>query len=540
MSGFNKNVFGLLLFTLFTFTTLTASTYNVKKYGAVGDGKTLDTEAINKTIDEASANGGGTVYFPAGTYLTVSIHLKSNIALYLEQGARILAADPKKGYKYDLPEDNPSDMYQDFGHTHWQNSLIWGENLENISILGPGLIDGDGLVAYPEEARSAEEQKALEGKAPAGKTMGPFGHPSAANAITDGYGNKAIALKLCRNVTLKDFTILRGGHFAILATGVDNFTIDNLKIDTDRDGMDIDCCSNVRVSNCTVNSPFDDGICLKTSYGLGYKKATENVTITNCFVSGYDVGTVLDGTYKREYDKFGYNSPTGRIKFGTESNGDYKNITISNCVFEYCRGLALETVDGSNLEDVTITNITMRDIGNSPIFLRLGRRMRGPDGVPVGNLRRVIISNVVIYNAVPKHSVLIVGLPEKDIEDVLLDNIKIYYKGGGTKEQSVIDPPEDETRYPEPDRFGTMPAYGFFIRHVNGIKMNNIDVSYMNDDMRPPFILDDVKKAELNFIDAQHETGIPTFILKNVKDFTLFKCKSLEDTHIESVDKKSL
>jgi polygalacturonase len=540
VNHFVKLSLGILIALIVFNVQANASIYDVKKYGAKGDGKTLDTPAINKAIEEAYKDGGGTVYFPAGTYLSVSIHLKSNIALYLEQGATILAADPKQGFKYDFPEDNPSDTYQDFGHTHWQNSLIWGENLENISILGPGLIDGEGLAAYPEESRTAEEQKSLEGKAPVGKTMGQFGHPSAANAITSGYGNKAISLKLCRNVLLQDFSILRGGHFAILATGVDNFTIDNLKIDTDRDGMDIDCCKNVRVSNCTVNSPFDDGICLKTSFGLGYAKATENVTITNCFVSGYDVGTVLDGTCKRECKKFGYKSPTGRIKLGTESNGDYKNITISNCVFEYCRGLALETVDGSNLEDITITNITMRDIGNAPIFLRLGKRMRGPDGVPVGNLRRIIISNIVVYNAVPKHCVMIMGLPEKDIEDIMLENIKIYYQGGGTKEQSEIVPREDETVYPEPDRFGVMPAYGFYIRHVKGIKINDIDVNYMSEDMRAPFILNDVKKAEFNFINAQHASDIPTFILENVSDFTVFKCKSVEDKHIEKAEREQL
>ncbi len=113
-------------------------------------------------------------------------------------------------------------------------------------------------------------------------------------------GNKAIALKLCRNVILRDFTILYGGHFGILATGVDNFTVDNLKMDTNRDGIDIDCCSAVRVSNCTINSPYDDGICLKSSYGLGYAKSTDDVTITNCQVSGYDLGTFYDGTYQRK------------------------------------------------------------------------------------------------------------------------------------------------------------------------------------------------------------------------------------------------
>ncbi len=528
-------IFLVLIPVLFLGAKFDTSVYNIKDFGAVGDGKTLDSPAINKAIDDAASKNGGTVYFPAGTYLSVSIHLKSNIALYLDQGATILAADPKDGYKYDLPEENKWDEYQDFGHTYFHNSLIWGENLENISILGPGLINGDGLVRGGSQSRTKEEQEALKGKAPEGREIGQFGYPNARDNVEPGWGNKAIALRLCRNVILKDFSILHGGHFAILATAADNLTINNLKIDTDRDGMDIDCCKNVRVSDCFVNSPFDDGICLKSSFPLGYARATENVTITNCQVSGYDEGTMLDGTYKREYEKYSHHSPTGRIKFGTESNGDFKDITISNCVFDYCRGLALETVDGSHLEDVTINNITMRDIENSPIFLRLGRRMRGPKGVPIGELRRVIISNVIIYNASKNSSVLIVGLPEKDIEDVQFDNIKIYYRGGGTKEHAAIRLPEDETGYPEPDNFGNTPAYGFFIRHVKNIKMSNIEVKYMNADLRPPFILDDVKDAEFNFIQAEKGNGIPSFKLDNVKNFKLFKCESLKDTMMSHV-----
>src|SRR5215467_6655294 len=337
--------------------------YNVKAFGATGDGRVLDSPAVNKAIEAAAAAGGGTVRFPAGSYQCRSIHLKSNISLYLDQGATIIAdADG-----YDPPEPNQWDAYQDFGHSHWHNSLIWGEGIENVSILGPGLIWGKGLVR--------------------------------SNQVPQGGGNKSISLKLCRNIVIRDVSILHGGHFAILATGVDNLTIDNLKIDTNRDGIDVDCCRAVRISNSSVNSPFDDGICLKSSYGLGQAHATENVTVTNCQVSGYDEGTFLDGTYKRDYKKYSHNSSTGRIKFGTESNGGFKNITISNCVFDYCRGLALETVDGGLLEDVTITNVTMRDITNSPIFIRLGNRMRGPEGVPVGALRRVIISNVMCSNS---------------------------------------------------------------------------------------------------------------------------------------------
>ncbi len=156
-------------------------------------------------------------------------------------------------------------------------------------------------------------------------------------------------------------------------------------IDTNRDGMDVDCCRNVRISNCSVNSPWDDAICPKSSFALGYARATENVTITNCYVTGdYQEGALLDGTWKR-FDP-GFKVPrTGRIKFGTESNGGFKNITVSNCVFEACQGLALEAVDGALLEDIAITNITMREITSAPIFLRLGSRMRGPKDAPLDN-----------------------------------------------------------------------------------------------------------------------------------------------------------
>ena len=506
--------------------------FNVRVFGATGDGKTLDTPAINKTIDAAAAAGGGTVFFPAGSYLSVSIRLKSNVALYLDQGATIVAANPGPGIQYDPPEPNPWDQYQDFGHSHWRNSLIWGENLDNIAILGPGKIWGKGLVRSGGASRTDVQNQAVR-EVPA---SGPFGYPNPRDAVEPGWGNKAIALKLCRNVILKDFTIFHGGHFAILATGVDNLTIDNLKIDTNRDGIDVDACRNVRISNCTINSPFDDGICLKSSYGLGFARSTENVTITNCQVSGYDEGTLLDGTFKREYKRYSHNSTTGRIKFGTESNGGFKNITISNCVFDYSRGLALEAVDGALLEDVTINNITMRDITNAPIFIRLGNRARGPkETTTVGKLRRVIISNVVVYNADPKYGSIISGIPGHPIEDLRLSNIRIYSQGGGTKEQAALQPPEKEDTYPEPVMFGEIPAYGFFIRHVNGLKMDNVEVSYLKDDMRPAFWLHMVNGAEFFRVHAQRRSDVPAFVLKDVSDVSVLQSHPIADTRLDKV-----
>lgn len=485
-----------------------AQTFDVKKYGAVGDGKKPDTAAINKAIEAAAEAGGGTVYFPAGTYLSYSIRLKSNITLYFDQGATLLAAEPDSENGYDPAEPNPTDMYQDYGHSHWHESLIRGEKLENISILGPGLLHGKGLDRWDSPKK--------------------------------GRGNKILALKLCRNVIIRDVSFLMGGHFCILATGVDNMTIDNIKIDTNRDGINIDCCRNVRVTNCTVNSPFDDAIVLKSSYGLGFARATENVTISNCQVSGYDPGTLLDGTFQtnetKAPDKDGV---TGRIKFGTESNGGFKNITISNCVFACCRGLALETVDGGLLEDVSITNITMRDVTTAPFFLRLGARMRGPEGVPIGKLRRVNISDIIVYDADPRYASIISGIPGHPIEDVRLSNIRIYYRGGGTKEQAAIEPPEKEKEYPEPSMFGDMPAYGFYIRHVDGIEMNNVEVGYMTEDQRPAFVLNDVKNTDFYRVKAQHETDVPTFVLKDVKDFSTHQC-GIPDTQIEQVKQKEL
>ena len=516
-----------------------AGVYDVRGFGARGDGKALDSPAVNKAIDAAAGAGGGTVRFPAGTYRCFSIRLKSNITLHLDAGATILAADPRDGDgRYDAPEPNPWDKYQDFGHSHWQNSLIWGVGVENVSILGPGLIWGKGLVRSGGQSRTAAQNEALRGVKTDPKEA-PFGYPNPRDAVEPGWGNKAISLKLSRNILLRDFRVLHGGHFAVLATGVDNLTIDNLKVDTNRDGIDVDACRNVRISNCTINSPFDDGICLKSSHALGSARATENVTITNCQVSGYDEGTLLDGTYKREYKRYSHGSTTGRIKFGTESNGGFRNITISNCLFDYSRGLALETVDGGLLEDVVITNVTMRDVTNSPIFLRLGARLRGPkETTRVGELRRVQISNFVVYNADPKYASIISGVPGHDIEDVSLSNIRIYYRGGGTREQAALEPPEKEDAYPEPVMFGEMPAYGFFVRHVRGLEMSDVQVSFLSEDLRPAFVLEDVRGADFRHVRAQLAPGVPAFSLKNVEDFSVRQSRPVPDTVLGRVTLK--
>ena len=490
--------------------------WDVRAFGAVGDGKAIDTPGINRAIEAAAEAGGGTVYFSAGNYLCYSIHLKSKVALYLDQGATIVAADSAAdaSKSYDAAEPNkPWEDYQDYGHNHWHNSLIWGEGLSDVSILGPGLIWGKGLSR--------------------GWGAGPV-------AENPGVANKAIALKNCRNVILRDFSILHGGHFGILATGVDNLTIDNLKIDTNRDGMDIDCCRNVRVSNCSVNSPWDDAICLKSSYALGYARATEMVTVTNCMVSGsYEEGALLDGTWK----KFATDEKvprTGRIKFGTESNGGFKNITVSNCVFDGCRGLAIESVDGAIVEDVTCTNLTMRDVFEAPIFMRLGARMRGPAGVPVGVMRRLILNGISCLQSEnsPKIACILAGIPGHAIEDVKISDLILVGRGGGTKGDADAQVPEKEKQYPEPNMFGTTPAHGFFVRHVRGLEMQSVKIEPASADARPVFVLEDVQDATFGRMKVPFSGTVPTFVLNHVKEFSVFRSKPVPDTEIAAAEKK--
>jgi len=482
--------------------------YNVRDFGATGNGKTIDSQAINKAIKAASKAGGGTVFFPAGIYASYSIHLQNNITLQLDAGAVLKAAFPTQIEGFDSIEPNAYSQYQDFGHSHWKNSLIWGIGLENITICGQGMIDGQGL--------TREESH------------------------IPGVGNKVISLKLCRNVLLKDVKMERCGHFALLATGVDNMTIDNLLIDTNRDGLDVDACRNVRISNCTINSPYDDAIVLKASYALGFFRNTENVTISNCYVSGYDLGSVMDGTYQHFQNQAPDQSfPVGRIKLGTESSGGFNNITITNCIFEHCRGLALETVDGGDLKNITVSNIVMTDMNSSPIFLRLGARMRSPKGTPIGQLHRVSIDNVRVYNADSHYVCLFSGLPEHPMEDIKLNNISIYYQGGGIKEQAALIVPEKETAYPEPTMFGELPAAAFYIRHAKNLQMNNIDIYYKQPDERPSIVLDDVQSISFDNLNIRKANQAPIFLLKNVSDFRTFHCRNIKDMLIENKDEQT-
>jgi len=535
-----------------------ARTYDVRAFGATGGGKTLDTDPINRAIAAAAADGGGTVEFPPGTYLSFSIRLKSHVWLHLSPGAVIVAATEAPGFgHYDEAEPNRSG-YTDIGGS-FHNALIWGDSLEDIAITGPGVIYGKGLPRA--NGGGAGANRDFQGP-PLPK--GPPLPASVGVSATGRGGNKSIGLVNCRNVLMRDFWVRQGGWSALDALGVDNFTIENVKVDTNRDGFDIDCCSNVRITDCTVNALNDDAICLKAPDALGALRDCENITITGCRVSGYDTGSVFDGTYRHSQavapDRDG---PTGRIKFGTGSAGGFKNITIANCVFDRSRGLALEAVDGGTIENVTITNIAMRNVSNAAIFLRVGNRARGPAGTPVGAIRGVSISHIVASGVDGRFPIIIAGLPGHPVEDVRLSDIRITSRGGLSLDDAArqpadlvnrfflraagladprdpYNPPEQETAYPEPSMFGVLPAWGLYVRHAKDLAFRDVKLSLEKDDTRPVIVLDDVAGAEFKNVKAQRAGGAPFFVLRKVTGFSVGDSSSVPDRQLANVEQESL
>lgn len=477
---------------------LAGGIYNVKDFGAKGDGKALDSPAINAAIEAAVADGGGEVLLPAGTYLSGSIRLKSNIDLHLSAGCTLLAA-PASMKAYDESEDfGGFPEYQDGGHTYFHNSLIWADGETNVSITGHGMIDGEGLTRKDTER--------------AGKLQGG----------SIGTGDKAIALKSCRKVTLRDFTVFRGGHFAIIMTGCDLSTLDNLTIDTNRDGIDIDCCKYMTVSNCKVNTPHDDALVLKSSYALKHPVLCEHIAVTNCNITGYKCGTLLDGTYVPET----VNWVCGRFKLGTESNGGYRNISLTNSTFMYSSGLAFEEVDQGRMENIVVSNITMSHVHHYPIYITTGCRNRGPKEVTRhSSARDIQIANIVADDCDSLCSIIVTGMPEEPVRNIWLDNIRLNFRGGGAKELVNKEYREQGTNYPEPKFAGQTPAYGLYARHVDGLHANGLTFSYENPEFRPAVMLDDVRNAYLRDIVAPTESGIDKIVVKDCENVNIYPQK---------------
>lgn len=474
---------------LLPFPAHAAQIVDIRDHGARGDGIAFDSPAINTAIAAAAAHPrGGTVHIPAGRYLCFSIRLRSHVTIRFAPGAVIEAA---AGAGYDLPDDHGDRPYQDFGHSHWRNSLFWGDSVEEFAMIGPGLIHGIGLTRNGPGAR----WRAQTGERPLsmqGMSAADIARLEPGVAAMRGLGNKAIAFRNGRNIRLSGFTMLRCGHFAILATGTHGLRIQDLTIDTDRDGIDLDCVRDAVVERCRVNTPNDDAIVIKSSLALGDPAPAEHIGIRHCAVSGYDLGTLIDGrrtmTQSLAPDQ---DRPTGRIKLGTESNGGYRDIRIEDCSFHYCRGLALETVDGGVMEQVVVRRLTMRDVTTAPLFLRLGDRRRGPPGTGVGAIRGVEISDIDAQGIDHRFAATIAGLPGHPVDDVTMRDIHLSYRGGGTAADAARRPDELADAYPEPSMFGVTPAWGLWVRHAHGLRVSGLHLTTLTPDARPPLRVED-------------------------------------------------
>ena len=478
----------LLLMMLLCTMTATAKkqVFNIVDYGAVADGKTLTHEAFNRAIDDAVSKGGGRVVVPFGDYLCGSIRMKSNIELHFEPGARIIAA-PESAKAYDAREPWEGPQYQDGGHTFFHNSLIWADGAENIAVTGRGFIDGVGLTREDKEKAGIVQGGGMD------------------------TGDKAIAFKLCKNVKISDLTIYRGGHFAIIVTGCENTLIDRVTIDTNRDGVDIDCCKNLVIRNCCVNTSHDDAIVLKSSYALKKLVPCENVTVKKCTVTGYKCGTYLDGTKVPE--PVGW--VCGRIKLGTESNGGYRNIRILNCKGEYSSGLALECVDQGVMENIDVDGFNIVHTHHYPIYITTGCRNRGPEErKDISTGQNISIKNVNCYHADSIAGIIITGMKGTPLRNISISKVRVDYAGGGRAEHAKSEYREQGTNYPEPKFAGFTPAYGVFARHVDGLKLNNIKFRVKNKDERPMIILDDVTYYSIKNVKGPLEPGVEKIIVR--------------------------
>jgi polygalacturonase len=510
-----------LLLTFCLIQSLQAKNFNIIDLGATPDGVTLCTNQIQKAIDNCSASGGGTVTVPTGVFLTGTINLKNNVILYLENGAVLLGSTKIEDYK--------------------PGGIIRALDAHNIGITGNGAIDGQGHVFWSPTGKEMELHI----------TKYAHNNPSSGNLIQ---------LEGCKNVIVENVTLKGSEEWTLHLLACDEVLVNGIKIRNplhgpNTDGIDIQACSNIKISNCDIYTR-DDAIVIKNRHPNYYGKVCENITVTNCILA-----TVCNG-----------------FKIGTESLNDFRNIVFSNSVIKGGKpddelaktiitiidpanydfelgprsGIALETVDGANLYGVTITNIVMEDV-RVPLFIRLANRGAGEQKVAVpapGTLKDVIISNIVAYGSSTASSIS--AIPGSYVENVILKNILIKTKGGGTKELAQKEMGEEIKTYPEGIMWGPMPVSGFFVRHVKGLQMSDIKIIVGENDMRPLIKFDDVadlyidnlqtngthigdcildfnnvKKANLLNIDFPETTKIP---------WLFFKGKETENIIVRTID----
>ena len=468
-------------------------TYNVRHFGAVGDGTVNDAPAINKTIDACSKAGGGTVFVPSGYYTTGSIHLKSNITLVIDNGA-VLKAMPDA---MDHWEYNPNDKgLMDSAYYHWEASLIWGKNLENVKIYGPGTLDGSEL--------------------------------TKSSNVPNGTGDKAIALMLCKNVEIRNLKIRQGGHYAILATGCEDMLIDNVTINTSRDGLNLSQCKDVEVANCYINAVRyqdghpaggDDAIKFGSDLSLGKARPSENITVRNCFLA----------------------SGCNTLQFGSETIGSFKNISFENITIGRAgkAGISVTSNDGSNIDGISFKDIRMEKTF-VPIFIKVSDVARVPKGsYKRGSIRNITFENITAtdcysYFRGREMPSVIWGKPGCAIENIEFKNVSITAKGGHPVEDAAVEPKENDERFPR--YVGTIPAYAWYLRHVENVSFIDCEFPFEESDGRPAFVIDDANYVVLEntLLPIGSECSSRIAVRGQTKNLTIDNCKGMGDRELQT------
>jgi polygalacturonase len=436
-----------------------AATFDVRDYGATGNGSTNDTDAINAAIAAASADGGGTVRFTSGTYMSAeTIHMRSNVTVQLDGGATILGADDDD---YDAPESNPNDDYQDYGHSHFHNAMIYGDRLTNIAFTGSGTIDGGGHLIT--------------------------GNPDS------GEADKIISLTRCTGLRVDGIRLRRGGHFAMLTNACNNISSNGLRIDTasDRDGWNVINAQNVAITNATI-AANDDALVFKSDWALGATYDNGHVTVTDAHLSAVCCNALM---------------------FGSETCGDFTDYQFSRITITGAgkSGLGMVSMDGTNISDVHYRDITMTGT-RGHIMEKVGTRRRCGDNPGVGSISNVTYENVTgSYNgsAGTAYTSTLWGesASANRIRNVTFTNVDLTVPGGnGTMGTGV--PSNDPNNY-NPNSIGTRPAYGWYVHNAHDVKFVDSSVQFNANDGRPAVIANTGGGVSLDRFTAERGSNSP-------------------------------
>jgi len=459
--------------------------HDIRDFGAKLDGKSPCTQAIQDAVDKCAVDGGGTVYLPPGTWVTGTVYLQSRVTIRLETGCTLLGSKAKSDYgRARKLRGTKNETF-----SYW--AIFAGKNLHDVAIRGRGTIDGQG---------------------------GNFKYKG-------GPRPKNIYLENCRDVLIQGVRLRNAGSWMQHYRNCDRLTIRDIAVfnhvSYNNDGLNVDSCRDVVIAGCMVDSD-DDAIVLK-SLSL---KPCENVAISDCVISSH----------------------CNSIKMGTESGGGFRNITVTNCTIcspRYSKviygrqrglaGIALEIVDGGTLDRVAVSNITIKGV-SVPIFMRLGNRARlyeKDQAKPgVGKFGNVVVSDIVATDC-SGIGCSITGLTGHPIENVTVSNVNLGFDGGGTKEDASRKIPERAASYPESTMFGTLPAYGFYCRHVKELKLHNVRLQTAEPDQRHAVIFDDVQRAVVESLDAPYAAGAAGMIrLDDSRNIYIRNCQPPSDTEI--------